>query len=98
MNGMNRLPAMWKVQLLTAMALAFFLAYIDEGYYDFRWMSEPENWIAIFLYVALFWAMQAVLSVFFGLVVKGPYRHWLSTFGGSLIGLVFICYIVFILI
>ncbi len=30
--------------------LTLFLFYIDEGYYDFRWMQEPGNWVPFFLY------------------------------------------------
>lgn len=26
------------------------LFYIDEGYYDFRWMKQPGNWVPFFLY------------------------------------------------
>ena len=30
--------------------IVFFLFYIDEGFYDLRWMSDSGNWVVFFLY------------------------------------------------
>ncbi len=40
--------------------IIFFLWFIDEGNYNFRWMQEPGNWIVF----ALYW-MAMVLGEFF---------------------------------
>lgn len=34
----------------SAFILTMFLFFIDEGYYDFRWMMEGFNWIIFFIY------------------------------------------------
>ena len=47
--------------LMIATLLTFFLCYIDEGYYDFRWMKEWGNWIAFALYLGVMYAMQELL-------------------------------------
>ncbi len=42
--------------LLSTFAFIFFLCFIDEGYYDFRWMKNLGNWVVFFLYwMILFW-------------------------------------------
>lgn len=42
--------------------------YIDEGYYDFRWMKSSGNWIVFSIYfAALFlaqWVVHLVWTVF----------------------------------
>lgn len=38
----------------------FILCFLDEGYYDFRWMKDPGNWVVFTLY----W-MAMVLGEFF---------------------------------
>lgn len=92
---MNRLPAKWKAHLITAIMLTFFLAFIDEGYYDFRWMSDPGNWIAVVFYVGIIWAFQLLLAAIFDRIIKDPFRTWFSTFAGSFLALLFLFYIVF---
>jgi hypothetical protein len=51
--------------LCYAFALAFILTqvlfFIDEGFYDFRWMKSYGNWIVFALYVV-------VLTLFFTLI------------------------------
>ena len=47
-----------RVFLLSAVAFTFFLCYIDEGYYDLRWMKDWGNWIAFALYVAVLFLAQ----------------------------------------
>jgi hypothetical protein len=44
-NRNETLPA-----IIGAVAVTMFLFYIDEGYYDFRWMQQPGNWIAFIMY------------------------------------------------
>ncbi len=44
-----------------AVVLTFFLAYIDEGNYDFSWMSDPGSWITVFIYIGVLTLLQFFL-------------------------------------
>lgn len=39
--------------------IMFILCFLDEGYYDFRWMKDPGNWVVF----AMYW-MAMVLGEF----------------------------------
>lgn len=58
---------MSKVFIAVAIIFTFILFYIDEGYYDFRWMKEWGNWIVFLLYVGLIYVFQ---EIFFGLIIQ----------------------------
>ncbi len=91
---MNKVSKEVKVQLIIAVALTLFLCYIDEGFYNFNWMLEWDNWLAFVIYVALFWAIQMLLSKLFKLTTKGTLQTWLSTFSGSILALILVIFIV----
>lgn len=42
---------------ITSVVITFFLFYIDEGYYNFKWMKDPGNWMALVIYVMLIWGI-----------------------------------------
>ncbi|MGB1736450.1 MAG: hypothetical protein ACPHGZ_08490 [Schleiferiaceae bacterium] len=60
-----------------------FLMWMDEGYYDFRWMSDGWNWVIYFIYTTLiFFISVGFYWLVFG---KGPRSTWkvgLSVFVG----------------
>jgi hypothetical protein len=91
---MNKVSKEVKVHLITAIALTLFLCYIDEGFYNFNWMLEWDNWLAFVMYVALFWAFQTLLSKLSKLITKGTLQTWLSTFSGSILALILVVFIV----
>ena len=91
---MKPLPEKWTVHLTTAVLLALFLAYIDEGYYNFNWMLNWDNWIAFIIYVALFWAFLLLISKAVNRIFKGSLQIWLSTFAGSIFALLFVVFLV----
>lgn len=57
-----------KEDLITPLIAAFlivqFFFFIDEGYYDFRWMKDFRNWIVFVPYLAVFFLMQWVIYRF----------------------------------
>lgn len=85
----------WMIHLASALVLTTFLCYIDEGHYNFNWMLDWGNWIAFGIYVIILWGFQMLLSLLFNLVLKDPWRTWLSSFTGSLLGLLFMIYVLF---
>jgi len=56
---------MSKVFISVAITFTFLLFYMDEGYYDIRWMKEWGNWIVFFLYVGVMYVFQ---EIFFRLI------------------------------
>lgn len=49
---------------LSALGIVMFLFFIDEGYYDFRWMGDPGNWIVFGLYMGIMFLFQWLISHF----------------------------------
>lgn len=50
--------------LISAFLIVMFLFFIDEGYYDFRWMKEPGNWLVFVIYMIIFFPIQWGISHF----------------------------------
>lgn len=69
--------------LMSAAAITFALFFIDEGYYDFRWMKNPGNWIAFVAYVLMLFVGQlAVLKLFLS-KYRGGGKLAISMVGGT---------------
>lgn len=49
---------------LAAFAIVMFLFFIDEGYYDFRWMKEWGNWFVFGLYLVLVFPIMWLIARF----------------------------------
>lgn len=53
------------VAALAAIGVTVWLFYIDEGYYDFRWMTNDlRNWLWFLVYVAGIWGFQLLAGRF----------------------------------
>jgi len=52
--------------LFISIVTTLFLFYIDEGFYNFKWMLNIGNWIAFLVYVAAIFGVQLlfILPVF----------------------------------
>ena len=60
-----------------------FLMWMDEGYYDFRWMSDGWNWVIYFIYTTLiFFIGAAFYLLVFGKGQRSPWKVGLSVFVG----------------
>ncbi|MBL7965881.1 MAG: hypothetical protein JNK09_02715 [Prolixibacteraceae bacterium] len=46
--------------LLIAITVTSMLFYIDEGFYNFKWMLNVGNWIVFFIYTAGIYLLQLV--------------------------------------
>jgi len=49
--------------LLIALVITLFLFYIDEGFYDFRWMQNIGNWIVFLFYIAAIYGMLLLIFI-----------------------------------
>ena len=52
------------------MILTLFLFFIDEGYYDFRWMKDLGNWFVFVIYVVGIYAVLLAVTLLVALFVK----------------------------
>lgn len=47
---------------LNSFIVAQFLFFIDEGYYDFRWMKDLGNWMVFVVYFFVLFGMLLLLN------------------------------------
>lgn len=83
------------VLVFSTLLLTSFLFFIDEGYYDFRWMLDPGNWIVFIIYCMVLFAIQ---MLFFELVFRnyrGRGKLLLSLAGGIFAISLFLISIIF---
>jgi hypothetical protein len=52
------------IPLASAFVITFFLFFIDEGYYDLRWMMNWGNWIVFVVYFVFLFPVQWAISTF----------------------------------
>lgn len=71
------------IPFLSAFLITMFLFFIDEGYYDFRWMREWGNWIVFVIYLFLLFPLQWLLARF----LLGKFRSWTKALMMLLIGI-----------
>ena len=76
------------ISLFTSILLIFFLFYIDEGYYNFNWMSNFGNWIAFIIYLAVFSLGQIITFLFILKKYKGNYKTALTNLIGIPLGFI----------
>ncbi len=48
----------FNVPLALSLLVTLFLFYIDEGYYNFKWMLNIGNWLIFMIYVFILFLMQ----------------------------------------
>lgn len=76
------------ILLISAIIITNFLFFIDEGYYDFRWMSDAGNWIPFFIYLVVIFILQLVFSDIILKKYHGKNKTILSILEGAVIGLI----------
>ncbi len=66
MNFSPSVPVPGKSELLPAFIAAFLIVmilfFVDEGYYDFRWMADWGNWFVFGIYMLIFFPLQWFMS------------------------------------
>ncbi len=48
--------------LLATSIVVFILFFVDEGYYDLRWMKDPGNWFVFLIYFVIILPVQLLIS------------------------------------
>ena len=73
--------------IISTLLITLFLFYIDEGYYDFRWMKEPGNWLAFVLYITAIFLSQVLFFKLLFRNYQGASKTTLSIICGSVLGI-----------
>lgn len=81
------------ILLLFTLSITFFLFYIDEGYYNFKWMLKIGNWVALFIYIIPIFFIQLGIYKLFKKNTSAYFKIALSLFSGTTIGLVLVFYL-----
>ncbi len=63
------------IPFISALLSVLFLAFIDEGYYDFRWMADAGSWVAFGIYIAIFFVLQALIYNFALSALNGSMKN-----------------------
>ena len=70
------------IAFLSALLIVLFMFFIDEGYYDFRWMLNWGNWIVFVIYLAIFFPVQWIIARFLLRKFHGMTKVWMMLFIG----------------
>lgn len=76
--------------ITSAIILTFMLFFVDEGYYDLRWMKSGYNWLIFSCFVGGFFVGQAIISTFFLKRTTGIGKKTLVMVLGLPLGVIFI--------
>lgn len=70
-NHQKNQKSKWVPYLLASFIITNILFFIDEGFYDFRWMKSFGNWLVFAIYFAVIFGVQLlflrIFSKFFTL-------------------------------
>jgi hypothetical protein len=73
--------------LLSALFITLFLFYIDEGYYNFKWMLKASNWAAFIIYFVPLFGIPFLLIQFLKKYLTINTNYILSISLGSMVAL-----------
>lgn len=82
-------------QMITSILLTLFLGFIDEGYYNFRWMLKFYNWVALAVYAFAIFGGQRLLFILLFKKKKGSQFSAANFTFGSALGIGFVVFFVF---
>jgi hypothetical protein len=77
------------IHAAAAILIVSLLFWMDEGYYDFRWMRDPGNWLVFLLYCGGFALGEYFLSKVLPQNIKGMVRTLLVIVIGIPVGFLF---------
>ncbi len=80
--------------LISAFLIVMFLFFIDEGYYDFRWMKDSGNWLVFVIYMIIFFPIQWGISHFVFSKLTG-WKKTAALVGISILLSLFLLWLVF---
>jgi len=83
------------VLVSSTILITLFLFFIDEGYYNFKWMTNLGSWIVFIVYAAAIFLGQLIFSNLLLKKYQGIGKTLISVICGSSIGILFVIGIIF---
>lgn len=80
---------------VSAFLITMFLGFIDEGYYDFRWMTDIWNWVILGIYGVAIFFFQLLFAKLFLARFSGNGKLVVSLIAGAAVGIAFMVTVVF---
>ena len=84
------------VLAISSVIIVLFLFYIDEGFYNFRWMLNIGNWIAFSIYFTVIYFFQLLVYLLLPKKLENQSRIFISLPIGAIAGIIFVIKIIFI--
>ena len=81
------------ILLGSSVIITLFLFYIDEGYYNFKWMLQLSNWFAFVIYIIPIFGFQLLVLKLIGKIFSSQISTFLSIIIGAIIGLILVIYL-----
>lgn len=78
------------ILLASSVIITLFLFYIDEGYYNFKWMFQLSNWLAFVIYIIPVFGFQLLVLKLIGKRFSYQTSTVLSVIIGTTIGLILV--------
>lgn len=78
-----------KIYLLASFIMTQCLFFIDEGYYDFRWMLSFGNWVAFVIYFLVLYLAQVTLSILLFWIKPDNLNKAVIVVAGLVLGIAF---------
>lgn len=83
------------VLFASSVLITFLLFFVDEGYYDFRWMTNIGSWIPFIVYLASIFSRQWFFSALLLKKYRARGKLLLSILGGATIGILVVIFGIF---
>jgi hypothetical protein len=81
------------ILLASSVIITLFLFYIDEGYYNFKWMLQLSNWFVFVIYIVPIFGFQLLVLKLIGKIFSTKTSTFLSIIFGTTIGLTLVIYL-----
>ncbi len=81
------------ILLGSSVIITLFLFYIDEGYYNFKWMLQLSNWFAFVIYIIPVFGFQLLVLKLISKIFSYQISTILSIIIGAIIGLILVIYL-----
>lgn len=75
---------------ISSILITMFLFLIDEGFYNFKWMADPGNWVAFIIYsVPMFLIQLGIYNLALN-HYRGPGKSFISVTAGTALSLLLV--------
>ncbi len=89
----DRIPLL--MYLITTIVITLSLFYVDEGFYNFNWMTNPGNWYVFLIYGTAIFAGQILIYLLMVKVLKLRLNNLAVILIGASVAVLFLVTVVF---